>query len=177
VLERDMRQTQRSRPHSRFIRAGQRSRLPTTNNAVATRDGQGGVVMAKAVWACLVACVLASSSLRAETFPDRPIKLLVPLAAASAVDVVARLVGDKMGEILGQRLFVENQPGAAGLIGMRTGARAAPDGYTVIVANDSVLTMVPNLKSDAGYDPLTDFVPVTQLAGIPLGLIVNPAFP
>lgn len=133
--------------------------------------------MAKAVWACLVACVLASSSLRAETFPDRPIKLLVPLAAASAVDVVARLVGDKMGEILGQRLFVENQPGAAGLIGMRTGARAAPDGYTVIVANDSVLTMVPNLKSDAGYDPLTDFVPVTLLAGIPLGLIVNPAFP
>jgi len=138
--------------------------------------------MARAIWACLIACAItacaiASSPLRAETYPDRPIKLLVPLAAASAVDVVARLVADKMSDILGQRLFVENQPGAAGLIGMRAGARAAPDGYTVIVANDSVLTMVPNLKSDAGYDPLTDFVPVTQLAGIPLGLIANPAFP
>jgi len=143
--------------------------------------------MTRAIWACLMACAVMActvmactvvpSPARAENYPDRPIKLLVPLAAASAVDVVARLVGDKMGEILGQRLFVENQPGAAGLIGMRTGARAAPDGYTVIVANDSVLTMVPNLKPDAGYDPLADFVPVTQLAGIPLGLIVHPAFP
>ena len=67
-------------------------------------------------------------------------------------------------------------PGAAGLIGMRTGARSAPDGYTVIAPNDSVLTMLPNIKADAGYDPFTDFIPVTQLVGIPLGLIANPSF-
>src|SRR5262249_34199629 len=157
--------------------------LLSKHEALPLRAGRKGrAFMARAIWACLIACAItacaiASSPLRAETYPDRPIKLLVPLAAASAVDVVARLVADKMSDILGQRLFVENQPGAAGLIGMRAGARAAPDGYTVIVANDSVLTMVPNLKSDAGYDPLTDFVPVTQLAGIPLGLIANPAFP
>ena len=60
---------------------------------------------------------------------------------------------------------------------MRTGARSAPDGYTVIAPNDSVLTMLPNLKSDAGYDPFTDFLPVTQLVGIPLGLIAHPSFP
>jgi tripartite-type tricarboxylate transporter receptor subunit TctC len=113
----------------------------------------------------------------AQTYPDRPIKLLVPLAAASAVDIVARIVGEKMSQNLGQRVYVEDLPGAAGLIGMRAGARAAPDGYTVIVPNDSVLTMLPNMKSDAGYDPLQDFLPVTQLAGIPLGLIANPAFP
>ena len=113
---------------------------------------------------------------QAQTYPDRPIKLLVPLAAGSAVDIVARLVAEKMSGTLGQSLIVENQPGGAGVIGMRTGARAAPDGYTVIVPNDSVLTMVPNMKSDAGYDPFADFTPVAKLAGIPLGLIANPSF-
>jgi len=83
-----------------------------------------------------------------------------------AVDVVARLVSEKMSDSLGQRFYVENQPGAAGLLGMRAGARAAPDGYTVVVANDSVITMLPNMKADAGYDPLKDFLPVTQLVGI-----------
>jgi tripartite-type tricarboxylate transporter receptor subunit TctC len=124
----------------------------------------------------LLLTLLASAS-QAQTYPDRPIKFLVPLAAASAVDIAARLVGDKMGEVLGQRVYVENQAGAAGLLGMRAGARAPADGYTVIVANDSVLTMVPNMKADAGYDPLTDFAPVTQVVGIPLGLIANPSFP
>ena len=127
----------------------------------------------------LVAVALATLVVpfaQAQTYPDRPIKLLVPLAAGSAVDIVARLVADKMGDQLGQRPFVENMAGGAGVIGMRAGARAAPDGYTVIVPNDSVLTMVPNMKSDAGYDPFADFMPVTQLVGIPLGLIANPAF-
>ena len=112
----------------------------------------------------------------AQTYPDRPIKLLVPLAAASAVDIVARLVGDKMGETLGQRFYIENQVGAAGALGMRTASRSTPNGYTIAVPNDSVITMIPNLKSDAGYDPLNDFVPITQLVGIPLGLIANPSF-
>jgi tripartite-type tricarboxylate transporter receptor subunit TctC len=127
----------------------------------------------------LVAAVLATLCAplaHTQTYPDRPIKLLVPLAAGSAVDIVARLVADKMGDQLGQRPFVENQAGGAGVIGMRVGARAAPDGYTVIVPNDSVLTMVPNMKSDAGYDPFADFMPVTQLVGIPLGLIAHPSF-
>ena len=69
----------------------------------------------------------------AQTYPDRPIKLLVPLAAASAVDIVARLVGDKMGETLGQRLYIENQVGAAGALGMRAASRSAPDGYTIAI--------------------------------------------
>ena len=125
----------------------------------------------------VVSSLIVAPLAQAETYPDRPIKLLVPLAAGSAVDVVARLVADKMGEQLGQRPYVESMPGAAGLIGMRTGARSAPDGYTVIVPNDSVLTMLPNLKADAGYDPFIDFIPVTQLVGIPLGQIANPSFP
>jgi len=122
--------------------------------------GLPGLVLA----GCLTSS--ATSLAQAPTYPDRPVRLLVPLAAASAVDVVARLVSEKMSDSLGQRFYVENQPGAAGLLGMRAGARAAPDGYTVVVANDSVITMLPNMKADAGYDPLKDFLPVTQLVGI-----------
>jgi len=120
--------------------------------------------MRKFLVAVALATLLAPFA-QAQSYPDRPIKLLVPLAAGSAVDIVARLVADKMGDQLGQRPFVENMAGGAGVIGMRAGARAAPDGYTVIVPNDSVLTMVPNMKSDAGYDPFADFMPVTQLSG------------
>ncbi|HEY4748443.1 MAG TPA: tripartite tricarboxylate transporter substrate-binding protein, partial [Steroidobacteraceae bacterium] len=86
-------------------------------------------------------------------------------------------MSEKISDSLGQRFYVENQPGAAGLLGMRAGARAAADGYTVVVANDSVITMLPNMKADAGYDPLKDFLPVTQLVGIPLGLIAHPTLP
>jgi tripartite-type tricarboxylate transporter receptor subunit TctC len=124
-----------------------------------------------------VAALATPAFARAQTYPDRPIRFLIPLAAGSAVDVVARLVAEKMGEILGQRVFVENEPGAAGLIGMRAGARAAPDGYTVLAINDSVVTMLPNMKSDAGYDPFADFAAVTQLVGIKWVLVANPAFP
>lgn len=130
----------------------------------------------KRIVLALSLCALLPSLVQAQIYPDRPIKLLVPLAAGSAVDIVARLVADKMGDQLGQRPFVENMAGGAGVIGMRAGARATPDGYTVIVPNDSVLTMVPNMKSDAGYDPFVDFMPVTQLVGIPLGLIAHPSF-
>jgi tripartite-type tricarboxylate transporter receptor subunit TctC len=121
--------------------------------------------------------LLLASLAHAQEYPQRPVKLLVPLAPASAIDIVARLLGDKMGAILGQSFYVEDQPGAAGIIGMRAVARSAPDGYTVLVANDSVLTMVPNVRSDAGYDSLKDFVPVARLVSIPLGLIANPKFP
>ena len=138
--------------------------------------------MKRPLWLAVAASTLALTPVlaphaRAQSYPDRPVKLLVPLAAASAVDIVARIVGEKMGEILGQSFFVEDQPGAAGMIAMRAVARAAPDGYTIAVVNDSVITMVPNMKADAGYDPFKDFVPVAQLIGIPLGLIANSEFP
>jgi tripartite-type tricarboxylate transporter receptor subunit TctC len=126
---------------------------------------------------CLALSLVLAPAAQAQTYPARPIKLLIPLAAASAVDVVARIVADKMGATLGQPLYVENEPGAAGLIGMRTGARATPDGYTVLAVNDSVITMLPNMRTDAGYDPFKDFIPVTQLVGIQWVLAANPSFP
>jgi len=133
-------------------------------------------LLAKAIGAGL-GLLVAGVAARAETWPERPIKLMMPLASGSAVDVATRIVGEKMGEILGQRFVVENEPGASGLIGTRAGARAAPDGYTVLVLNDGVLTMLPNMKSDIGYDVFKDFVPVTRLVGIEWVLVANPAFP
>jgi tripartite-type tricarboxylate transporter receptor subunit TctC len=139
--------------------------------------------MSKAAW--LTAAILALAAAApvsvpvpagAETWPDRPIKMLIPLASGSAVDVAARLVGERMGDVLGQRFVVENEPGASGLIGTRQGARAAPDGYTVLVLNDGVITMLPNMRTDAGYDVFKDFLPVTQLVGIEWVLVAAPTF-
>ena len=126
----------------------------------------------------LVAASLAMSRpVLAQTFPDRPIHMIVPLAAASAVDVAARLVADRMSADLGQSIFIDNQPGASGLVGMRSGARATPDGYTILGVNDSIMAMLPTMKDDVGYDPLKDFAPITELVTINFALIAHPSFP
>src|SRR5213080_5441086 len=105
--------------------------------------------------------LLASASATAQTgYPDRPIKMIVPLAAASAVDVAARIVTQKMADNMGQQFVILNQPGASGLIGAEAVARAEPDGYTIGGFNDSIMTMVPNLQSRVRWDILKDFEPV-----------------
>lgn len=113
----------------------------------------------------------------AQDYPTRQVRVLEPLAAASAVDVVTRLLADRIGHDLGQSLFVDNEPGAAGLLGMRAGAKAAPDGYTIMAVNDSIVTVLPNMRKDAGYDPRTDFVPISLLANLRWVLITSPDFP
>src|ERR1700716_3634646 len=118
--------------------------------------------------------LLASSSAVAQTaYPDRPIKMIVPLAAASAVDVAARIVTQKMADNMGQEIVISNQPGASGLIGAEQVARAAPDGYTLGGFNDSVMTMVPNLQSNVRWDILRDFEPVSLVATVEWGLIAS----
>jgi tripartite-type tricarboxylate transporter receptor subunit TctC len=109
---------------------------------------------------------LAAPALAQEAYPNRPIRVIMPLAAGSAVDVMVRIVAERMGETLGQRLVIENQTGASGMIGMRTGARSPADGHTLLAVNDAVLTMLPNMSSSAGYDPLKDFAPIGQVARI-----------
>jgi len=113
----------------------------------------------------------------AQAYPSKPILMIVPLQAGTAVDVVARTVAAKMSERLGQPIVVENQPGAAGQIGTERIARAAPDGYTIGFVNDSILTMLPNLNPRIGYDPLRDLAPVSRVAGNSFAMAVNPAFP
>jgi tripartite-type tricarboxylate transporter receptor subunit TctC len=106
----------------------------------------------------LAHAVLTGLPATAQTaYPDRPIKMIVPLAAASAVDVAARIVTQKMADNMGQQFVIMNQPGASGLIGAEQVARAEPDGYTIGGFNDSIMTMVPNLQSKMRWDILKDF--------------------
>ncbi|WP_255428235.1 Bug family tripartite tricarboxylate transporter substrate binding protein [Ramlibacter cellulosilyticus] len=105
-------------------------------------------------------------------WPNKPIRMIVPLAAGSAVDAAARIVTEKVGRNLGQSIVVENQPGAAGLIGAGTVAKAAPDGYTIAGFNDSIMTMVPNLNPKMPWDILKDFEPVSLVATVEWGLVV-----
>jgi len=112
----------------------------------------------------------------AQQYPAKPILMLMPLQAGSAVDVMIRIVAQKMGENMGQQIVIENQPGAAGSIGAERVKRAAPDGYTVGVLNDSILTMIPNIRQVA-YDPVKDFVPVGVVAAITWVMVVNNDLP
>jgi tripartite-type tricarboxylate transporter receptor subunit TctC len=117
--------------------------------------------------------LLAGSAAAQPAYPDRPIKMIVPLAAASAVDVAARIVTQKMADNMGQQFVILNQPGASGLIGAEQVARADPDGYTIGGFNDSIMTMVPNLQSRLRWDILKDFEPVSLVATVEWGLIAG----
>jgi len=106
-------------------------------------------------------------------YPDRPVKLIVPFPAGGPTDVVARLVGQKLAEKLGQQFYVENISGAGGNLGMGAAARAPGDGYTILFVSSSY-TVNPSLYAHPPYEP-KDFAPVTKAAGSPNGLFVNPS--
>src|SRR5437016_7392560 len=131
---------------------------------------------------CLAAAALAGAlstaalPCAAQAYPAKPLLVLMPLQAGSAVDVMIRIVAQKMGEDMGQQIVIENQPGAAGAIGAERIKRAAPDGYTVGVLNDSVLTMIPNIRP-VSYDPIRDYVPLSIVAGITWVLVTSNDLP
>jgi tripartite-type tricarboxylate transporter receptor subunit TctC len=122
------------------------------------------------------ALLAAALPCAAQQYPAKPILAVMPLQAGSAVDVMIRIVAQKMSENMGQQIVVENQPGAAGSIGAERVKRASPDGYTVGVLNDSILTMIPNIRK-VGYDPVKDFVPVGVVAAITWVMVVNNDLP
>jgi tripartite-type tricarboxylate transporter receptor subunit TctC len=109
-----------------------------------------------------------------DDFPNRPIRIIVPQAAGSGVDLQARVLAQKMGELLGQQGVVENRPGANAIIGMEAGAAAKPDGYTLIYAPISSVTTNAFIYKKLPYDPVRDFAPITQTTENPLGAVVNP---
>ena len=122
------------------------------------------------------ACALSALSLAAtaqSAYPNKPIKMIIPLAAGSAVDNAARILTAKMSQGLGQNIVIENQAGSAGLIGADRVAKAAPDGYTIGGFNDSVLTMIPHIYQKSTWNALTDFDPLSLVATIEWGLVVK----
>ena len=120
---------------------------------------------------CAFACAAA-----AQSYPSRPIRVIVPVAPGGNVDLVARSLAQQLTENIGQQVIVENRPGASSLVGTQFAAKSAPDGYTLLaVAN--TFAMVPSIVANPGYDPLKDFTGVTLTCLVPQVLVVNPALP
>jgi tripartite-type tricarboxylate transporter receptor subunit TctC len=131
----------------------------------------------KFLFAALAASALAlPGAALAQAWPSKPIKVLVPFAAGGVTDVVVRTVAVRLGESLGQPIVVENKGGAGGTIGTAQGAQAAPDGYTFIAPAASHTT-TPGLYSKLPFDPVKDFVAVTQIVTVPYLLVTNPSLP
>ncbi|MBR0653646.1 Bug family tripartite tricarboxylate transporter substrate binding protein [Plastoroseomonas arctica] len=112
-----------------------------------------------------------------EAYPTRPIRLIVPFAAGGPSDIVARLIGPKMGAALGQPIIVENRPGAGGVTAIEVTARAAPDGYTFAIGSAGGLAISPRLDRGTSYDPLRDLAPITLGVLVPEPLVVPAASP
>jgi tripartite-type tricarboxylate transporter receptor subunit TctC len=126
--------------------------------------------------AAVVASLIFASAAFAQSYPNRPVKVIVPWPPGQATDIAARVVAEKLQSALGQPFVIENRPGAGGSIGSDVVAKAAPDGYTVLAASAGPISIMPHLQKTP-YDPLKDFAPVSLIALVPFVLVTHPAFP
>ncbi|MGD9942163.1 MAG: Bug family tripartite tricarboxylate transporter substrate binding protein [Burkholderiaceae bacterium] len=126
------------------------------------------------VW---LACLLSPGQSLASDYPNRPVKLVVPVAAGGLTDILARMLGQRLGERLGQPVVVENRPGAGGIPAMDYTAKAAPDGYTLVMGYPGALAVNQALYKQLPYDPVRSFAPVSLVAAWPLVLVAHPSVP
>jgi tripartite-type tricarboxylate transporter receptor subunit TctC len=117
------------------------------------------------------------TSLQAQQFPERPIRIVVPFPPGGPSDYAARVVSANLPRFFGQQVVVDNRPGAAGALGADLVARAPADGYTILIANTGMLTILPHLQKKLPYDPSKDFTPITNLIGGPSFLLTHPSVP
>ncbi len=121
-------------------------------------------------------CLLLAAAAQAQTYPNRAVRLVVPFAAGGSTDIIARTVGQKLNELWGQPIVVDNRPGGNTVIGTEAVARAAPDGYSLLVT-PAPFTIVPSLTAKLPYDPARDFEPITLINTTPLVVVVHPGVP
>jgi tripartite-type tricarboxylate transporter receptor subunit TctC len=135
-------------------------------------------MMLTARWLFLISVATAlGQAAAAQGYPARPIRLILPFPAGGPTDIIARTFGAKLGEALGQQVVSDNRGGAAGVIGAKIAARAAPDGYTLFLGAIGVMTLNPNLRRNLPYDPARDFQPVSLLSESPYILLANQGLP
>src|SRR4051812_4696144 len=125
----------------------------------------------------LLIALAAAAQAVAQTYPQKPVHLIVPFSAGSAVDTLARIPGQKLSELWGHQIVVDNRIGANSTIGTEAAAKAPADGYTLLLTNDAALATSPALYPKLPYDPLRDFAPITLAASIPVILVVNASYP
>ena len=134
--------------------------------------------MKKLMWVALaLAAALAGPALAQPAYPSKPLRLVVGFPPGGANDILARLVGAKLQEQWGQPVVIDNKPGANAIIATEFVARAAPDGYTLLVGASGAMAFNPGLYAKLPYDPVRDFEPVTMLGSFPLVLAVSPSLP
>jgi len=125
----------------------------------------------------LATAALAAGSAAAQSYPEKPIKLIVPFPPGGPIDTMARLVGQHLTAKLGQQVVVENRPGAGATIGSKAAAAAEPDGYTLLFGSSGSLAVAPALYPNADYDPVRQFAPVATVSLLPHVFVVSPSLP
>jgi len=113
----------------------------------------------------------------AQNYPVKPVRLIVPFPPGGSTETLARLLATKLSEIWAQQVIIDNRPGASGMIGTELGARAAPDGYTLLMGSGAPLTILPGFQAKVPYDPLKDFAPITNMAAVPNVIAIHPSVP
>src|SRR4051812_45716061 len=130
---------------------------------------------------CAIAVALSLSAVsddaQAQSFPNRPITLVIPFAPGGSTSIVGRVIADKMGELLGEKVVVDNRPGAGGTVGTRGVAKSDPDGYTIALGYTGTLAIGPSLYKNSGFDPRKDFAPIGLIGNAPNSLVGHPSFP
>ena len=126
---------------------------------------------------CAAGLSVHAPSSPAQKYPTKPIRLIVPFAAGGSTDAIARVLGQRLGEKLGQQFIVDNRTGANGNIGTDIVAKAQPDGYTLLMAFDATMVINPSAYAKLPFDPVKDFAPITKVAALPLILVAHPSFP
>jgi len=132
--------------------------------------------MLRAAILLATASVLVAPAALSQTYPSKPVRIMVPFSPGGPVDITARTLAQKLGEALGQSVIVENRAGASGMIGAELVAKSTPDGH-LLLANSSIHVIVPSLFAKMTYDPVRDFIPVSVASSSPLMLVVTPALP
>ncbi len=133
------------------------------------------MMMIRSLTALIVAIAASLGVAAAQDYPNRPITLVVPYAAGGGNDVMARIVGEKMSKTLGQQLVIDNRPGAGGALATRQVAKAAPDGYTLVIGGTGSLAVNPTLLPNVGYDVRKDFAPVGMIGSSAMIVLIHPS--
>jgi tripartite-type tricarboxylate transporter receptor subunit TctC len=118
-----------------------------------------------------------SGDARAQSFPNRTITLVIPFTPGGSTSIVGRVIADRMSQLLGESIVVDNRPGAGGTVGTKLVAKSEPDGYTLLLGYTGTLAIGPSLYKNVGYDPRTDFAPIGLIGHAPNTLVVHPSFP
>src|SRR3954452_4500501 len=170
------------------VSASFRSQLANTDrfsdDGRANNKNSPGSALIMSTWIksfCVVAVLLgvsvAADQAQAQNYPTRAITLVIPFAPGGSTSIVGRAIADKMSEVLGEKVVVDNRPGAGGTVGTKAVAKSDPDGYTLLLGYTGTLAIGPTLYPNPGYDPRKNFAPIGMIGNAPNSLVVHPSFP